>query len=722
MNKVIYGSYTFQDADLTLINGGAATLYWSPLGDELRASSFRIPIQYVPRRWQKPADDFKAEFVFGAPIDIYEDNTLLFRFYLTDITGGQRQSDGSYFFELVGTDFTGLFTSVQHLGGIYNNVSAGAVIAEILGAVQTATSQTEVTYETVGSGITYKVAADVASARIDNWLPVTQDARSNLRSVLQLINASFTQDASGTPYIKVLDGGAEIDIDAYDTYIGDSYVKENPVTIVQVIEYAYFQIADTAEQVIYDASVEGVNGDLVTFDRPYYEIHGDADLAVSEQGANFARISGTGKLYGKPYTIASRTLVNSTGLSGAENVKTIDNTLCSSLYSSNILMRMTRYFKAASTVSHAVKMPQNYLPGQKIGYVDPMNEEKVGYPTEMSLIFSGITKSEQRITADWDPQEETPFTQAQLITLSGSWNLPAGVTRLQFWLIQGGTGGWGGYPGEPGEGQYFNPSTNAGLGGPVGEGGEGGKVFQVTIEYDELEASYAISIGSAGSAGAKNHGQGAEGGESTVVINGETFSSANGIRFPYGLYDVLTGVRYAAKGQDGIYPGNSGVGLNYPDRKSITDTQTSQTGTTTTWQDGLSRGSVGGYTYNNGGGGAAYGANGGDCIQYGGGEGADAALDGFNGYTVSAPTIPGTGGLGGNGGGGGGCGGYNTQGQGVNGGAGGDGSVGGASAPGAVLALMAFGVPPTPVDDHYLLDSNGQQLLDINYEKLKEDN
>lgn len=719
MNKVIYGAYTFEDAALSLLAGGKATTYYSPLGDELRAAYFSIPVQFFPRVWMTSAEDFKAGAQFGQQVDIYEDSTLLTRFYLTDITGGQKQQGGSYTFNLVGTDFVGLFAGVQHLGGIYSNVAAGTVIAEILGASKTAEDDDNVTYEV--NGITYTVEAKIAKSRVDNWLPVTDDARNNLRTVLQLVNASPQQAADGTPHFGVMDHGNAISVDAYEVYQGDAYIEEAPVTAVQVIEYAYFQIAGTAEEVIYDASAEGVNNDLVTFDKPCYDIHGDANLTVHEAGANHAIISGTGQLFGTPYTKVSRTLVASTGLTGAENTKTIDNTLCSSLYSSNLLVRMTRYFSTVEKVRHAMVMPEDYEAGQLIDYPDPMNEEKQGYPLELTKTFSGITKADQLLTAGWQPTDEAPYTQSELITTSGAWTPPEGTTRLRLVLIGGGKGGWGGYDGQPGQGDYFNPSTDAGEGGPVGEGGDGGKVLQINFEGDDVPASVQISLGSAGTAGAASHGEGTEGGDTTAEVNGTTYTSADGILYPYGVIDVLTGVRYAAKGQNGVYPGNSGVGLNFPDRKSITDTATSQTGTTTTWMDGTSMGTQGGHTYNNGGGGAAYGNNGTDASSsLGGGAGASAVLDGFNGYVVGNPTIPGTGGIGGNGGGGGGCGGYNYYSQGLPGGAGGHGSPGGPAAPGAVLALIAFGeIPPTP-DDHNLLDANGEQLFDFYFEKLKE--
>ena len=375
-------------------------------------------------------------------------------------------------------------------------------------------------------------------------------------------------------------------------------------------------------------------------------------------------------------------------------------------------------------------MPQHYTVGQLLGYPDPLGEDKQGYPIEQHLLFSGITKATGLLTADWQPTDETPFTESQLLTSDQTWTVPAGATRLRFVLIGGGKGGWGGYDGDPGgPADTWNnqPSTAGGYGGNPGEGGEGGKVLQVDVDYNDLEASYDVTIGAAGTAGAAEHGEGTEGGDTTATIGGVVYSSADGIRYPYGVLDILTGIRYAQNGQPGVYAGGWGAGLNWDGPKqeggSVTDTETTQTGTTTTWLHGGSIGIVGGESYQRGGGGAAYGNKGGDFKVYGGGDGATAVLDGFNGYVVTAPSIPGTGGIGGNGGGGGGCGGrYKSLGSWFLGQPGGPGygSAAGPAAPGAVLVLIAYGAPPTPINDRLLFDADGEALYDYNYERLKE--
>lgn len=701
MNKVIYGAYTFQDSDLTLIEGGKASLYYSPLGDELRAAEFSIPVKFVPLQWTVPAEAFK-EFVYGTPVDIYQDSTLLRRFYLTDIVAGQRLGEGSYVFNLVGVDFVGLYSKVPHNGGVYSGADAGDIIAEILGATEQSRDADNVTYETA-SGITFTVAVDTADSRVDGWLPLSDDARNNLRSVLQLLNASPQQNADGSPHFGPMDHGTELTISPYDTYQGDAYEAGAAVTEADVVEYEYFALPGTEEEQLYDASSTGANGYKVVFPGPMFDLRGEG-LSIDESGANFAVVSGTGVLYGKPYTVSQRVLQSSTGLSGADNVRTIDNTLCSSLYSYNILVRMVRYFGHASIVDNSTLLLNDFGPGQALQYSDPMLEEKHGYPVEMQLLYSGITKSTNRLTADWTPADETPYTQSELITADGTWTPPEGATRLRFVLIGGGSGGWGGYKGEEGS----SGSVGHGEGGAVGEGGDGGKVFQINVEYEDMAPSYDIIIGTGGAGGGIDHGQGSEGGDTTLDDGLNTYSSGNGIRLPYGVTDVLSGDTYAAIGDEGVYPGGRGQG-DYLPTITIDDSQTTQTGVVTTW--------VQGQPYNervNGGGGPAYGNNGGDASYNNGGSGADALLDGFGDYVVGQPILQGTGGLGGNGGGGGGCG------SNIQGGLGGHGSVGGQGADGAVLVLIAFGTPPAPIDDRYLYDADGEQLFDSLYEALKE--
>lgn len=710
MNKVIYGAYTFEDAALSLLAGGKATTYYSPLGDELRAAYFSIPVQFFPRVWVTSAEDFKAGAQFGQQVDIYEDSTLLTRFYLTDITGGQKQQDGSYIFNLVGTDFVGLFAGVQHLGGIYSNVAAGTVIAEILGASKISEDADNVTYEV--SGIQFTVDAEQAYERIDNWLPVTSDARENLRSILQVINAVPQQAADGTPHFGPLDPGAGLTVGPYETYAGDTYEQSDPVTGVQVVEYAFYQGADTPEELIYDATDISANNSLITFDTPYFDLRGD-NLTKNEEGANYAIVTGAGKLYGKPYTIAKRVITAATGKTGADNIKTIDNPLCSSLYSSTLLQRMVNYFGDAKLVRNAVVMPSFYDSGKLMSYTDPMNEEQQGYATEVTATFSGITKADQRITAGWQPSDATPFTEEQVFTADGTFTTPAGATRIRFVLIGGGKGGWGGYPGEVGTADD-TASGHSGDGGQPGEGGDGALIEQIDIEGSDIAASYTFTIGEGGAGGAIDHGEGQDGTPTTVTDGVQSYSSATGSRYNNGLLDIFTGIVYAKHGQTGIYAGGPGEDFDR-DEWSMNDALTSQTGTVATWFQGIGHSwTTSGVIHARGGGGPAYGSNGHpNPLSEGYLQGADAALDGFNGYTAPVPTIQGTGGLGGNGGGGAGIGQPNQV-------SAGHGSIAADGAAGILLVYIAYGaIPPTP-DDHNLLDANGEQLFDFYFEKLKE--
>lgn len=703
MNKVTFSSYEFSDADLTLARGASAMMYWAPLGDELRADEVHIPIVYWPRAWQVAAEEFRGGFSYGDPLDLYENATLLRRFYLTDISGGQRSTDGSYAFTLHGVSFIGLFSAIPYRGNIFDRAQTGAIIAEILGATQTGTDTGLVIYETAG-GIEYAVDSSLDAAPHSGYIAPTEDARNALRDVLQIAGATPSQDATGRPTFGYLDPGATTTISPYEIYAGDQYEQNEVVTAVRVLEYSWFKPSDQTEAVLLDASAEVLDHAEILFDSPQFDLTADG-LTIEDSGATYAVVSGTGTLSGKAYVASTKELTAPTGRSGSDNVRTIDNTMCSSLYSSALLSRMASYFGAAEIDRASIAANALIVPGAALAYQDPSREDQTGYMIESGVTFSGITKHDGRITAGWDASLDAPFSESVLIDTDQTWTVPAGAIRLRFYLIGGGNGGQGGYAGGNGQDGFpGDPSAETpGDGGDVGLGGDGGKVLQVDVNYDQIEASYDITVGAAGAAGAIDGGAGGLGTPTTLETTGTTYTSDDGSTYPYGVIDALTGTTYAKPGHDGYYPGCKGR----PATEFITDTATVQPGyNPTSWRWGANQ-------YSKYGGGAAYGANGNQATPQRAGAGADAALDGFGGW-IATPTVPGCGGVGGNGGGGGGAG---KDGL---GGYGGHGSVGSAGAPGAVLVLIAYGQPPTPPDDRYLFDADGEALYDYNYERLKE--
>lgn len=149
------------------------------------------------------------------------------------------------------------------------------------------------------------------------------------------------------------------------------------------------------------------------------------------------------------------------------------------------------------------------------------------------------------------------FSASVLLTESGTWTPPDGVTTIRIALGQGGQGG--GY----GEDGYVSGSGNlAGSGVAAGEGepgaaGAGGKVWFGVVNVNPGQV-YTVSIGGGGAAATKKGAAGAEGGETTFGV----YSSANGQRYANGYTDINSGRSFARTGVaaplDGTSDGGAG--------------------------------------------------------------------------------------------------------------------------------------------------------------------
>ena len=729
MNEIIFigkigesnKTYRFSDADGTLVQGATASMYFSPLGDELRAPECVIPVIYEPAKYQVEPSVFQTSASFGAVIKVLQDNSVLHCFYLKAITGGQKLGNGRYQFEIHGTDFFGLYVNVPSNGGMYpaaDNYTIGSLLCEMLGLVLARDQvQTQSIY-LLSKGRDPRAIIDawVYNMPASGYLPATNDVRENIRYILQAAGAYLSTgvmpgglfDGNTFPYICGSHSGVPTEIPDYEIYAGDQYVQQDVITEVVVNEHSYLETgADPV--VLYEAN--NAVSELVVFDGPHYDLAPQS--IIEESGANYAIVTGTGTLTGRPVTITTRQISQSTGLAGEASAKTLDNPLVGPLNSAAMLQRMVNYYANAKVIKNAIKAPQGMMAGDFLRMTDPMDEVKQGYPREVNLTWSGIDKAVEELVVDWTPIQGDVFTQELILDASGTLTVPDGATLMRLILIQGGKGGWGGYKGGDATNSTLGgPDDQAGDGGAVGEGGSAGKVTVVDVQQADLAASYTVTVGAAGTPGAINHGEGTEGGHSSAVGGGNTYTSSDGVIPENGIADPMTGERYAINGSDGIYPGKPGVGTNYSQEQEISDAETGVSGVTV-WRSGTSRVVK---TGAHGGGGPAYGSNGQNAGNTYTGDGADAALDGFNGYTVTAGTY-GSGGLGGNGGGGGGG---TTDATYVSGGTGGNGSVGGPAAGGAVIALFAFGGEPVPVPTVVdLLDHNGEQLYDSLFERLR---
>lgn len=694
LNTVKYkGELLAEDERISTDTPGVLGEYKELRADALEADTLDITVLSESGTIRNFKKNDKVEyFRSGSRVGVY---------YLQSVT-----RVGPKLYTLSALSAVGLLIVRPHRGGIYTGQTVAEVVAEICGDIP-------VLIETVYRGI-----------KLYGWLPIAS-ARDSLVQVLFAIGAWLHTDENGTLRVqKLWDGTASI-IGPGSVHAANIQVKYlDPVSAVAVTEHQY--IAGTEDVTLFEGTAQ--QGDVIEFDEPAHTLAAEG-FTVLESGANYAVLSaGTGKLTGKSYVHNRRVVTRTVTEGAAKNVEEIaDATLVSLVNSSAVAQRMAAYYAcreqltvdvnpAAEHAGHVVSLWNEWDKQQTLACI-ASRETKI----------SGLIKSRTSALVGFlppQPESSEYFDERVLLTGSGTWTVPEGVTTYTKVLIGGGQGGKHGGKGEDGkqrtaswsEGMYTRYNWSGYLpgaiskGGVGGEGGVGGKVLVETVNDATPGESIAYSCGAAG-AGATTDG--AEGANGTATTMGGS-SSDSGSSSNIGYTDPVTGEVFAAKGDTGIAGGDSGgcsdvsaypnptvsgclyVGQGIAEATDVMDEdgkvwksgawllykntqQIYGTGNSASADGDLSHGAVECSASCSGPSGAAVGANGSDgsatnCKATAGKEGNPTYMYAYAspGYPVNGanaatapkkPSAYGKGGRGGHGGGAGGCGGYSATGK-----------------------------------------------------------
>lgn len=615
---------------------------------------------------------------------------------------------GPKLYTLSALSAVGLLIVRPHRGGIYTGQTVAEVVAEICGDIP-------VLVETVYRGI-----------RLYGWLPIAS-ARDSLVQVLFVIGAWLHTDENGTLRVqKLWDGTASI-IGPGSVHAANIQVKYlDPVSAVAVTEHQY--IAGTEDVTLFEGTAQ--QGDVIEFDEPAHSLTAEG-FTILESGANYAVLSaGTGKLTGKKYIHNMRVVTRTVTEGAAENVEEItDATLVSLVNSSAVAQRMAAYYACREQLTVDVNPA-----GEHAGHVVSLWNEWDKQQTLACIVsretkISGLLKSRTSALVGFlppQPESSEYFDERVILTGSGEWTVPEGVTSLRVVLVEHGADGLDGSNGASGGsvslivtdaeakpgGTWSRQPGAGGAGGAGGEGGLGGRILSADLDvFSGTVFAYSADT------------------ETTFG----TLSAQNGSRSDAGFTDPVTGDVFGKKGADGSAGGDGGGGgsansSNFNPGENGTDVPPNTGGA----------GSEGNYkrfeesetVYKNGyllvaggtgGGGAAVGNNGQDAVQpltsgVRAGAGANAA-------PPSGAVNYGCGGYGGNGGGGGGGasglylrhGAYLYDGTpsgtwlDLAGGTGGSGSTGG---PGGDGCIILYFRRPKPLSAGWLRDNIQKPLLD----------
>ncbi|MBQ0165343.1 MAG: hypothetical protein KBS75_09145 [Bacteroidales bacterium] len=647
------------------------------------------------------------EFVTFDPVLLKKDNQVIGKYFLTSI---QRKNDN--WFQLDACSSIGILDRLQHKGGLYHASQFSEILADIMGAIP---------YSVPDSRLN--------STPISGWLPIAT-ARQNLKSLLFAVGAAATYDENGELIFKYNEPDVSFDLDDDSIFRGNntsSYFAR--AKKVSVVEHAWFQDDSVEPEVLFD-NTGGTTADnaLISFSDPYHSLSWSGASLVPVN-CNCCYVSGTGTLTGKKYAHTQRDLVREDPDVDGGEIRISDATLTSSLNSLNILKRVFNYYHDAVELQYTVKSDGFFKCGDLLNFDDDYGEHTFGYVKDMNDNISGNIKSSSKIITNWQPTGLGNTYEHYMVLKSsdlssGKWSVPAAMRGNPALVVvfSGFGGGQGGFDGTDGENKWFDfpfSGFNNYLPAP-GRGGKGGSAGAypkyIIAEYTALSASYDVAFGNGGLGGAVNGGAGSEGGHSVFG----TFDTDNGDLLTGEYINLIDGSVVAAKGDSGFDGGNGGATRPYSQKGSVIKTEISASGDNRfkRYSDaGENGGAVGGYSggagchggsieWNyqdddahfyegpgSGGGGAAYGANGGNADEYWMGH-ALAPKAGGDGANALAPAdaILGRSGAGGNGGGGGGAGGiafgyvggiHNVVGN--HAGTGGDGSVGGKGSDGFAL-------------------------------------
>lgn len=541
MNQIVYGQWTFTD---TQIHSANIYLSTSLMSDSLEANTFTADVDCTDRSI--------IDFERNAPLVYSHKGVQVGIFYVQDIV-----RIGPTTYTISATSAIGLLIEGLHYGGIYSGETVEEILPGICGNVP------------------YEVKTNLRDTALYGWLPVASP-RDNLSQVLFAIGATVKTDLNGILRIESLWNGLSGNVGEDKLYRGQSVEYGAKVTQVVVTEHQYTEGTEEAE--LFTGTTQ--QGDIITFDEPMHNLVASG-FSVTESGANYAIVTaGTGTLTGKKYIHNTRQVTRTVDpYTNSENVKSVtEATLVSLVNSVAVAERLVNYYKCQETINGDIVLDQQAT-GDVVTTYHPYDLETVQSCIEsLEINASNTLRATAVQLVGYKPlqiEQVVTYDEHELLTGSGSWTVPEGVTEIRVVLIAGGQAG---YNGEAGEdcpagshithmdddeqtiripaGQTSSGSVNASYtldGGASGQGGEGGaagsagNVLQTTLEVSPGD-SIAYSCGASGTS------NGALGGATTFG----DLTSADGGVLPNGYTDLVTGITYALSGVAGEAGGNGG--------------------------------------------------------------------------------------------------------------------------------------------------------------------
>lgn len=535
-NQIIYRDWTFSGNQIQEGNPyDEISLSSSALG----SSTIQVTV--------KCADPSIVNFQRNEPLIYRRDGRMPVFYYVQSI-----QRVGPELYTIGGTSKVGLLEQRSHRGGIYTGQTVVEVVQDIC------------------KPLPVYVKSSLAGIELYGWLPYAKppdrSARDNLAQVLFAIGAYLGVDQDGIFRVEPLWTGISSAIPGNRIYNDASVQYNAAVTSVTVTSHQYQRGAESDRTTLFEGTATA--GTLVVFDGPMTTLKATG-FAIQEGGANYAVLTaGTGTLTGIPYLHLTNDVTRAVADAPVDNIVTItDATLVSITNASAVADRLQAYYTCTKTISAPVAALTE-RPGYVVKVIDPYDQQMVTATlASADITLSGTLRAEETLMVDFIPPSSDDISyeaKREVLTGSGTWQRPDGVTSVTYVLIGGAQGGKCGSPGSAGgEQEYFNNSGefiyrygSAGVGGSGGEPGHGGKILQGSLDVTNLpEIPYSCGPGGIGAPfnTANQDAAGSEGSDTTFGY----LSSAEGSVSDSGYTDPITGEQYALGGTAGIAGGSS---------------------------------------------------------------------------------------------------------------------------------------------------------------------
>lgn len=635
-------SFEFDNASIAKVNGIFSV---DVIGNEMAVDTVTAVVRYT-------GDGDIRGIAYGTPAWWYNNGDLVAAVFVRNM-----ERIGKLLYRLTLISGVGLLENTIHVGNVYNGTAFEDVAAEI-----------------IGGAFPYTVDAAVASLPVYGWLPY-DNGRNNLHQLLFATGVTLRKDANGEPVFAFLSDNNPRPVPDSRIAFGGTVDYQTIASAVEVTEHSY-GVAPGEPEILFDntESALAAISTLVVFSGPYNTLEAAGTLTIDDSGVNYAVVSGIGTLTGVPYSHYTRTISRVNSAATVDNVKRVTEMFLVSMANSiNVAKRVLAYYTSAKTIRS-----QLVIAGEKCGDVlslhDPYLDDVTAFLAEADVNTSSNLLATCRLVEGYTPTGQgNNFDTVDVLTGSGTWVVPEGVTEITVMLIGGGSGGGAGTQGgyapqlETVYEQYGGTRVRPNMltagpseGGIAGAPGKGGYILTITIEVTPGQ-SIPYSAGSGGTRGIYG---GAAPQDGTNSVFG-AYTSASGKHFNDGYLD-LDGVLVGMDGDAG-YDGGPGIGFELTDgaRPYV---QTNP-GPIVVGENSYYPGTQGAtasetqsnrlfYSYGGLGGGAAYGSNGGNGANGYGTIGPPVTVyapAGGNGATAAPPppaTVYGKGGAGGNGGGG----------------------------------------------------------------------